>query len=132
MAVKAGRASHFFPVPGWQLFAWMRRSWMIWPRTSHDCSGFGCLPAPVAIFIWKPAGYRAVLALAWVGPEMSPLPVTILTDSRRPPKPASASASVGLATIVGFAVLQVYQRYWSRHRLAVVALCGLMVAQNVI
>ena len=45
---------------------------------------------------------------------------------------ASGFFGVGLAIIVGFALLQVYQRYWSRHRVAVVALCMLMVAQNVI
>ena len=106
--------------------------WLIWPLNFARLFWFWGLLSLIAILIWKPAGYRTILALActWIG--LSLIPYSFLTYSRRIPSRQLHLASVGLAIIVGFAVLQVYQRYWSRHRVAVVALCGLMVAQNVI
>jgi len=106
--------------------------WLIWPLNFARLFWFWGVLALAAILIWKPAGCRVVLAVgaAWAG--FSLIPYSFLTYSRRIPSRQLHLASVGLAIIVGFAVLQVYQRYWSRHRVAVVALCGLMVAQNVI
>lgn len=129
-SVLAGRSNSFRFQDG--SFSLHAPFWLIWPLNFARLFWFWGLLALVAILIWKPAGYGVVLALgaAWAG--LSLIPYSFLTYARRIPSRQLHLASVGLAIIVGFALLQVYKRYWSRHRLAVVALCVLMAAQNVI
>ena len=106
--------------------------WLIWSLNFARLFWFWGLLSLVAILIWRPAGYRAVLAIACAWAALSLIPYSFLTYSRRIPSRQLHLASVGLAILVGFALLQVYQRYWFRHRAVVIALCGLIVAQNVI
>jgi len=106
--------------------------WLIWPLNVGRLFWFWGLLSVAAILSWKPAGWRGILAIGgiWVG--VSLIPYCFLTYSKRIPSRQLHLASVGLAVIVGFALLQVYQRYWSRRRAVVIALCGVMLAHNVI
>ncbi len=106
--------------------------WLIWPLNFARLFWFWGLLSLVAILIWKPAGYRGILAIACSWAALSLIPYSFLTYSRRIPSRQLHLASVGLAIVVGFAMLQVYRRYWFRHRAVVIALCGLIVAENVI
>jgi dolichyl-phosphate-mannose-protein mannosyltransferase len=106
--------------------------WLIWPLNFGRLFWFWGVLSLAAILIWKPAGYRNILAIAGGWAALSLLPYSFLTYSRRIPSRQLHLASVGLAILVGFALLEVYQRYWGRRRVLVMALCALIVAQNVI
>jgi hypothetical protein len=106
--------------------------WMTWPFNFGRLFWFWGLLSLIAILIWRPAGYRPILAIAGTWAALSLLPYSFLTYSRRIPSRQLHLASVGLAIVVGFALLQVYERYWARRRVMVLALCALIVAQNVV
>ncbi len=106
--------------------------WLIWPLNFGRLFWFWGLLGVAAILVWRPAGYSRILALgaAWIG--LGLIPYSFLTYSRRIPSRQLHLASVGLAIIVGFALLEVYERYWTSRRAVVVLLCALVAGENVI
>ena len=106
--------------------------WLILPLNFARLFWFWGLLSLVAILVWKPSRYREVVAIACTWAGLSLIPYSFLTYSTRIPSRQLHLASVGVAIVVGFALLQVYERYWSRRRAVVVAVCVLMAAENVI
>ena len=106
--------------------------WLIWPLNFGRLFWFWGWLSLAAILIWRPSGYRWILAIGGLWVALSLLPYSFLTYSRRIPSRQLHLASVGLALVVGFALLEVYERYWGRRRVLVMAVCALIVAQNVI
>ncbi|MBZ5607458.1 MAG: hypothetical protein LAP38_04310 [Acidobacteriia bacterium] len=106
--------------------------WLTWPLNFGRLFWFWGLLSLIAILVWKPDGYRRILnfALAWTGASL--IPYSFLTYSKRIPSRQLHLASVGVAIVVGFALLNLFERYWPKRRVAVVALCALIVAHNVI
>lgn len=106
--------------------------WLILPLNFGRLFWFWGLAAVAAILVWKPPGYGRILALGFGWAALALVPYSFLTYSRRIPSRQLHLASIGLAMVVGFALLQLYERYWDRRRALVLALCGAVVAQNVI
>jgi len=105
--------------------------WLVWPENLMRLFWFWGLLSASAILIWRPAGYGRILVigLSWMGIGL--LPYSFLTYSTRIPSRQLYLASVGLALIVGFAMLHLYQRYWRTRRAIVVATCGALLVLNV-
>ena len=106
--------------------------WLILPLNFGRLFWFWGLLSLVAILILRPSRYREILtiALAWIG--ISLIPYSFLTYSKRIPSRQLHLASVGVAIVVGFALLILYEQMWPRRRAVVLAVCGLIVAHNVI
>jgi hypothetical protein len=106
--------------------------WLTWPLNFARLFWFWGLLGLLALLLWKPEGCRRILIItaAWIG--LSLIPYSFLTYSTRIPSRQLHLASVGVSILVGFALLSFYERYWSRRRVAVLALCGVIVAHNVI
>ena len=106
--------------------------WLIWPLNFARLFWFWGLLGVIAILVWRPPGYRRILAIGALWAALGLIPYSFLVYSRRIPSRQLHLASVGLAIIVGFALLELWKRYGARRRALVVALCGLMVAENVV
>ncbi len=106
--------------------------WLTWPLNIWRLLWFWGLLSLIAILIWKPDGFRRILAIAfaWIG--LGLIPYCFLTYSRRIPSRQLHLASVGVAILVGFALRCAFEKYWLRRRAVVLALCALIVAHNVI
>ncbi len=105
--------------------------WLTWPHNLLRLFWPWGLAAVIAIAVWRPAGYRRILALALCWAGMGLLPYSFLTYSRNIPSRQLHLASVGLAIVAGFAFCELVNRYWPRRRAAVLALCGLLLIHNV-
>jgi hypothetical protein len=105
--------------------------WLTWPTNFARLFWFWGLLSLVAILIWKSARYREILSigLAWAGIGL--IPYSFLTYSSRIPSRQTHLASVGIAMIVGLALLSLYDRYWSQRRALVIAVCAVMVVHNI-
>jgi len=105
--------------------------WLIWPDNFARLFWVWGLLALIAIFIWRPRGYQRIVAIgmSWIG--LSLIPYSFLTYSIHIPSRQLCLASLGLAWIVGFAALELYRRYWSSRRALVVAMCILILGENV-
>lgn len=106
--------------------------WIILPLNFWRLFWFWGLLSVLAILIWRPDGYRRILLIACGWTALSLIPYSFLTYSRRIPSRQLHLASVGVAILVGFALLQLYERYWTQRRAVVVAVCGVMLAHNVL
>jgi hypothetical protein len=106
--------------------------WLILPLNFARLFWFWGLLSLIAILIFRPARYREILtiALTWIG--ISLIPYSFLTYSKRIPSRQLHLASVGVAIVVGFALLILYEQMWTHRRAVVLAICGLIVAHNVI
>jgi hypothetical protein len=129
ISILAGRSSSFRFQDG--SFSLHAPFWLTWPLNFVRLFWFWGLLAVLAILLWKPERFPRVLALgaAWIG--LSLIPYSFLTYSRRIPSRQLHLASVGLALIVGLALLALYQRYWPRRRAVVATVCVVLVAENV-
>ena len=105
--------------------------WIVWPENWLRLFWFWGLLSLIAILLWRPAGYRPILALGLCWTAIGLAPYSFLTYSTRIPSRQLYLASVGLALIVGFALLHLYQRYWKSRRAIVVAICSLLLFANV-
>lgn len=103
----------------------------IWPLNFGRLLGIWGLLSLIVILLWKPGPFRKILfiSLAWMA--LSLVPYSFLTYSVRIPSRQLHLASVGLAILVGFALQQVYERYWPARRVLVAAVCGAIVVANV-
>lgn len=106
--------------------------WLIWPENIARLFWFWGLASLSAILIWRPRSYGRILAIAfaWIGIGL--LPYSFLTYSTRIPSRQLYLASVGLAIIVGFALLTVWRRYAHAKSAIAIALCMLVASENVI
>ena len=106
--------------------------YLTWPLNIWRLLWFWGLLSLIAVLFWKPEGFRRVLAIAfaWIGFGL--IPYCFLTYSQRIPSRQLHLASVGVAILVGFALESFFERYWLRRRAAVIGLCALIVAHNVI
>jgi hypothetical protein len=105
--------------------------WLTWPNNYARLFWIWGLISLTAVLVRKPAGYRTVLAIgaSWAGIAL--LPYSFLTYSNRIPSRQTYLSSVGIAIIVGFALLALYDRYWSTRPALVMAVCALIFVQNV-
>ena len=103
--------------------------WITWPISYWRLFWFWGLLAVVALLVWRPTGYKRVLAigLLWAGIALGPY--SFLTYSTRIPSRQTYLASAGVALIVGcgFEAL----RLTSRRRWLVAAVAGVFVVHNV-
>ena len=106
--------------------------WLTLPLNAGRLLWFWGLLSLIAILVWKPPRYREILAIAAAWLVLSLIPYSFLTYSRRIPSRQLHLASVGVAILVGFALVQVYERFWPDRRAVVVAVCALILAHNVI
>jgi hypothetical protein len=106
--------------------------WITWPNSFSRLFWFWGFLSLAVILIWKPERYRPILgfALAWTG--ISLLPYVFLTYSYRIPSRQTYLASVGIALIVGYGLLNLYDRYWRARPALVIGLCVVLAAHNVI
>jgi hypothetical protein len=105
--------------------------WLTWPNNYGRLFWIWGLIGLTAVLVWKPAGYRTVLFIgaSWAGIAL--LPYSFLTYSNRIPSRQTYLASVGIAIIVGLALLALYDRYWSTRPALVMAVCTVILVQNV-
>lgn len=106
--------------------------WLILPLNLGRLLWFWGALSLIVILVWRAARYREILTIALVWAAVSLLPYSFLTYSRQIPSRQLHLASVGLAILVGFALLNLFEREWPRHRAIVAAVCTVMVAQNVL
>lgn len=112
-------------------FSFAAPYWIIWPLSFARLFWFWGALALIAILIWRPPQYRRILAiaLAWAG--LSLIPYSFLTYQNRVPSRHTYLSSAGIAIIVGFALLILYERYWPRRRSIVMAVFAAIVIHNV-
>ena len=112
-------------------FAFHAPFWLTWPDSLARMFWVWGLLALVAILIWKPRGYLPILAIAlsWMG--LSLIPYSFLIYSIHIPSRQLYLASVGLSFIVGFAALNLYRRYWPARRTFVIAICAVVLIENI-
>ncbi len=105
--------------------------WITWPGSFARLFWFWGLVSLIAVLVWKPHEYRRILAigLVWAGAAL--IPYSFLTYSNRIPSRQLHLASVGLAIVAGLALLSLFDRYWSARRALVLAVCGLLVTENI-
>ncbi len=106
--------------------------WLTWPLNMWRLLWFWGLLSLIAILAWRPSGFGRILTIAFAWMGISLIPYSFLTYSKRIPSRQLHLASVGVAILVGYALLALAERHWSRRRAAVAALCVLIVAHNVI
>jgi hypothetical protein len=105
--------------------------WITLPVNYGHLFWFWGLASVIAIVVWKPANTERIVTagLAWVG--LALIPYSFLTYSQRIPSRQMHLASIGLAIIVGFALSELLERYWTTRRAIVVAVCVAMLVHNV-
>lgn len=113
-------------------FSLRAQFWLIWPLNFARLFWFWGLLSVVALLAWRPSGWRSILAIGGVWVGLSLIPYCFLIYSKRIPSRQLHLASVGLAIIVGFALLHLYRRFWPARRAVVIAVCVAMLAHNVI
>jgi len=106
--------------------------WLILPDNFARLLWFWGLLSLSAISIWRPSGWRRILGIGVAWMAIGLVPYGFLTYSLRIPSRQLYLASVGLCVVVGFALLNLYRRYWLRRRGAVIAVCGLVICANVL
>jgi hypothetical protein len=105
--------------------------WLTWPSNFARLFWIWGLLSLAAILFWRPPNYRRILTigLAWAGFGL--IPYSFLTYSTRIPSRQIHLASVGLSLVVGLALFTLDERYWTSRRAVVIAICGVMLVQNV-
>lgn len=104
--------------------------WLTWPNNFVRLFWIWGLASAIAVMVWKPAGYRTVLAIGASWAAIALLPYSFLTYSNRIPSRQTYLASVGIAIIVGLGLVALQDRYWQRRRALVLAVCAVMLAHN--
>jgi hypothetical protein len=106
--------------------------WITWPNSFVRLFWFWGLLSLIAILMWKPVRYKPILgfALSWTGIAL--IPYVFLTYANRIPSRQTYLASVGIAILVGFGLVNLYDRFWPSRPGLVVGVCVVMVAHNVI
>ncbi len=105
--------------------------WLIWPFNLARLFWIWGLLALIAILIWRYRGFGRILAIGLAWAALSLIPYSFLTYSLRIPSRQLHLASVGLSLIVGFSLLNLYDRFWPARRWVVIAVCALMLSENV-
>jgi Zn-dependent membrane protease YugP len=105
--------------------------WLTWPSSFVRLFWFWGMLSVIAILVWKPNHYRRTLAISttWIGISLAPY--SFLTYMTRIPSRQTHLASVGVALVVGFALVALYDRYWASHRALVILICAAIVIHNV-
>jgi len=104
--------------------------WITWPISYWRLCWFWGLLAVIVLLLWKPAGYKQVLAIGLVWAGIALAPYSFLTYSNRIPSRQTYLASAGVALIVGcgFEAL----RGINRRRWAAATVAGVFIVHNVV
>ncbi len=105
--------------------------WLTWPNSFARLFWFWGVLALLAVLVWKPPKYGAVIAigLLWAGVALAPY--SFLTYATRIPSRQIYLASAGVALIVGCALPELARRCWPKRAAIVAAVCAVVVVQNV-
>ena len=104
--------------------------WITWPISYGRLFWFWGLLAVMVLLLWKPAGYKRVLAIGLVWAGIALAPYSFLTYSNRIPSRQTYLASAGVALIVGcgFEAL----RGINRRRWVAATVAGVFIVHNVV